>query len=46
MTGLELGKYDNHMEFACGTSLRFDYDKDISMDSWNFYLRVKIYWLR
>ena len=46
MTGLEIGKYDNHMEFACGTSLRFDYDKDISMDSWNFYLRVKIYWLR
>ena len=46
MTGLELGKYDNHFEFAAGTSLRFDYDKNISVDSWNLYLRIKLNWFR
>ena len=46
MTGLEVGMYSNHIEVSAGTSLKLDYDKDISMDSFNIYLRLKLSWFR
>ena len=46
MTGLELGMNMNHIEVAMGSSLKLDYDDEISMDSFNFYLRLKLSWYR
>ena len=46
MTGLEFGKYANHLEVALGSALKLDYDKEITPESFNFYLRVKLDWFR
>ncbi len=46
MGGLEIGKYSNQLEVAGGTSLRFDWDKQISADSWNVYFTFKYHWSR
>ena len=46
MTGLEFGKYANHLEAALGSALKLDYDKEITPESFNFYLRVKLDWFR
>ena len=46
MTGLEFGEYSNHMEVAWGTSLKLDYDKDITAESFNIYVRLKLDWFR
>lgn len=46
MGGAELGKYSGQLEVAGGTSLRFDYDKQISAESWNIYFTFKYHWSR
>ncbi len=46
MTGLEIGKYSDQLEVAGGTSLRFDFDKEISANSFNLYFTFKLHWCR
>jgi len=46
MGGIEIGKYSNQLEVAGGSSLRFDWDKQISADSWNVYFTFKYHWSR
>ena len=46
MTGLELGTFSNRIDFAAGTSLRIDYNKEITFENLNFYIRVKFTWFR
>ena len=46
MTGFEIGKYSDQLEVAAGTSLRFDFDKEISGNSFNLYFTFKYHWCR
>ena len=46
MSGFEIGKYSDQLEVAGGTSLRFDFDKQINSNSLNFYFTFKYHWCR
>lgn len=44
--GLEIGKYADALEVAGGTSLRFDFDRQLTSNSWNIYFTFKYHWSR
>lgn len=46
MGGIEIGKYSGQLEVAGGTSLRFDFDRQISAEAWNVYFTFKYHWCR
>lgn len=46
MSGLEIGKYSDQLEVAGGASLKFDFDKELSSNSLNFYFTFKYHWCR
>lgn len=46
MSGLEIGKYSDQLEVAGGASLKFDFDKELTSNSLNFYFTFKYHWCR
>lgn len=46
MTGFELGTYSARTEIATGVSMHIEYNKPVTFDCFDYYLRLKLSWYR